>query len=417
MAGLVKTPTLGRVRAKPIVVSSFLVTAILLSACAPAPAAAPTAAPVKPTAAAPAPPTAAPQAAAPAAAAPAAPQADPGKPPGWDQIVADAKREKLIVVTTLGDNDKEVLARFSKAYPDIPVEHTGARPSDISPKIISEQRNGVFSWDVMYSNGTSNMHEVLMGADAFQDLKPYLLLPEVLDDSKWNGGKALMFTSEQKPQILIHELFRTSALYVNREKIPVSELSDPKQLGDPKFKGKFVIDDCRVAAGGTSTLIGIWQYGGESLVRTILRDQAPAFSETKRITAEWIATGRYPIGIGVDEQELANLKKEGVGEAVQKLEYDGGNTSANGIAVFQNAPHPNAAKVFVNWFLSREGQIAWSEAWSRPIDRNSRRNDVPLRNAGAYPDHTKLDQIAIWGTDSGTKIVKAVTDACKENYP
>jgi iron(III) transport system substrate-binding protein len=399
------------------IVGSLLTAVVLVTACAPAPSAAPSAAPAPPVAA-PAPPTGASQAA-PANAAPGA-QADSAKsaaPAGWDQIVADAKREKLVVVTTLGDNDKDLLSRFSKAYPDIPVEHTGARPSDISPKIISEQRNGLYAWDVMYSNGTSNMHEVLMGADAFQDLQPFLILPEVLDDSKWNGGKALMFTSEQKPHILIHELFRTSALYVNREKIPAGELTDPKQLGDPRFKGKFVIDDCRVAAGGTSTLIGIWQYGGESLVRTILKDQAPAFSETKRITAEWIATGRYPIGIGIDEQELSNLKKEGVGDSVQKLEYDGGNTSANGIAVFQNAPHPNASRVFVNWFLSREGQVAWSEAWSRPVDRNSRRNDVPLRNPGAYPDHTKLDQIAIWGTDTGTKIVKAVTDACKENYP
>jgi iron(III) transport system substrate-binding protein len=392
----------------------MVVAAALLSACAPAPAAAPTAAPAKPTSAPQAaPPTAAPAAAQPEAAKPAAAAA----PAGWDQIVADAKREKLVVVTALGDNDKDLLSRFSKAYPDIPVEHTGARPSDISPKIITEQRNGVFAWDLMYSNGTSNMHEVLMAADAFQDIKPYLLLPEVLDDSKWNGGKALMFTSEQKQQIFIHELYRTSALYVNREKIPTSELSDPKQLGDPKFKGKFVIDDCRVAAGGTSTLIGLWQYGGDSLVRTILKDQAPAFSETKRITAEWIATGRYPIGIGIDEQELTNLKKEGVGDKVEKFEYDGGNISANGIAVFQNAPHPNASKVFVNWFLSREGQIAWSEAWSRPIDRNSRRNDVPLRNAAGYPDHTKLDQFAIWGTDTGTRIVKQVTDVCKENYP
>lgn len=411
MARAMKPGTFKRALEKPIV-ASFLVVSMLLTACAPSPAASPTT-PAKPTAA-PAQPTAAPQAAAPAA---PAPQAEAARPAVWDQIVADAKREKLVVVTTLGDNDKDLLSRFAKAYPDIPIEHTGARPSDISPKIITEQRNGVFAWDLMYSNGTSNMHEVLMGADAFQDIKPFLILPEVLDDSKWNGGKALMFTSEQKPQIFIHELYRTSALYVNREKIPASELSDPKQLADPKFKGKFVIDDCRVAAGGTSTLIGLWQYGGESLVQTIFKDQAPAYSETKRITAEWIATGRYPIGIGIDEQELTNLKKEGVGDAVQKLEYDGGNTSANGIAVFQNAPHPNAAKVFTNWFLNREGQIAWSEAWSRPIDRNSRRNDVPLRNPGAYPDHTKLDQIAIWGTDSGTKIVKAVTDACKENYP
>lgn len=394
---------------------SLLMCAVMaFTACAPAPAASPTAAPAKPTTA-----PAAPKAEAPKPAAEAPKPAVPAAaaPSGWDQVVEAAKKEKLVVVTALGDNDKALMAQFSKAYPDIAVEHTGARPSDISPRIITEQRNGLYAWDVMYSNGTSNMNEVLLPADAFQEIKPLLMLPEVLDDSKWNGGKAQLFTSEQRPMILIHEIFMSSSLYVNRDRIPASELNNVMQLTDPKFKGKFVIDDCRVAAGGTSTLIGLWQTGGEQFVRTILKDQAPAFSETKRITAEWLATGRYPIGIGLDEQEVTKLKQEGVGAAVEKFEWGGGNVTASGIAAFKNAPNPNATKVFVNWFLSREGQNAWAESWSRPIPRNSRRNDVQVRNPEGYPDHSKLDTFAIWGTDTGSKVVKAVTDACKEAYP
>jgi ABC-type Fe3+ transport system substrate-binding protein len=42
------------------------------------------------------------------------------------------------------------------------------------------------------------------------------------------------------------------------------------------------------------------------------------------------------------------------------------------------APHPNAAKVFVNWLLSREGQTAFQRVISMPGDaKNSRRIDVP----------------------------------------
>src|SRR5215212_9928370 len=92
------------------IVGWLLTAVVLVTACAPAPSAAPTAAPAPPVAA-PAPPTGASQAA-PASAAPGA-QADSAKsaaPAGWDQIVADAKREKLVVVTTLGDNDKDLLS-------------------------------------------------------------------------------------------------------------------------------------------------------------------------------------------------------------------------------------------------------------------------------------------------------------------
>jgi ABC-type Fe3+ transport system substrate-binding protein len=45
----------------------------------------------------------------------------------------------------------------------------------------------------------------------------------------------------------------------------------------------------------------------------------------------------------------------------------------------KNAPHPNAAKVFVNWFLSREGQKAVQEIMNSALDQiQSMRNDLPL---------------------------------------
>ena len=43
------------------------------------------------------------------------------------------------------------------------------------------------------------------------------------------------------------------------------------------------------------------------------------------------------------------------------------------LALLNRAPHPNAAKVFINWGLSREGQTAWVQI----VERNSRRLDVP----------------------------------------
>ena len=48
------------------------------------------------------------------------------------------------------------------------------------------------------------------------------------------------------------------------------------------------------------------------------------------------------------------------------------------LALMNRAPHPNAAKVFVNWLLSREGQSAFQRVISTPGERkNSRRIDVP----------------------------------------
>src|SRR6187401_1420634 len=45
----------------------------------------------------------------------------------WERTIEAAKREKLIIATMPGANDQRLMAAFQKAFPDIPVEHTGAR--------------------------------------------------------------------------------------------------------------------------------------------------------------------------------------------------------------------------------------------------------------------------------------------------
>jgi ABC-type glycerol-3-phosphate transport system substrate-binding protein len=89
-----------------------------------------------------------------------------------------------------------------------------------------------------------------------------------------------------------------------------------------------------------------------------------------------------------------------VGKAVQQklpIDYldtedwkEGGSSSAAGgtLGITNRAPHPNAAKLFVNWFLSREGQTALQK-YGRPDAHNSRRIDIPKDDVDAY---NRLDE-------------------------
>ena len=64
---------------------------------------------------------------------------------------------------------------------------------------------------------------------------------------------------------------------------------------------------------------------------------------------------------------------------------EGGSSSAAGgtLALPTRAPHPNAAKLFVNWLLSREGQMALQQ-FGRPDAHNSRRIDIPKQDVDAF---------------------------------
>jgi ABC-type Fe3+ transport system substrate-binding protein len=50
------------------------------------------------------------------------------------------------------------------------------------------------------------------------------------------------------------------------------------------------------------------------------------------------------------------------------------------MALVNRAPHPNAAKVYINWVLSREGQIAWQKY----SESNSLRMDIPKDDLPAW---------------------------------
>ena len=58
---------------------------------------------------------------------------------------------------------------------------------------------------------------------------------------------------------------------------------------------------------------------------------------------------------------------------------EGSSFSSGGgsLSLLNQAPHPNAAKVFINWFLSRRGQIALQKLGDIDDPPNSRRIDIP----------------------------------------
>ena len=112
---------------------------------------------------------------------------------------------------------------------------------------------------------------------------------------------------------------------------------------------------------------------------------------------DWLATGRFSIcffcpgvsrakrqGLPVDSFEIM---KEGAG----LVSHFGGLTLAN------RAPHP---KVFINWFLSRRGQMALQEVMARVEDNvpDSLRIDIPKDNIP--PDTRRIEGIHYLELDS-----------------
>jgi iron(III) transport system substrate-binding protein len=210
-------------------------------------------------------------------------------------------------------------------------------------------------------------------------------LPEVVDESKYIRGR-LEFADKTNQYALMMVLNMSRNIYVNRDQISEKDLGSAKELIQPRWKGKIAINDPRGGAGlGALTVLNT-KYG-EELVKALLSKQDLVVAADYRQIGEWVVRGRYPIVLGLTNESLRPFTNEGVGQNVKPL---GGLASLSvgfgSVQVFERAPHVAAAKVFVNWVMTRKAQ----ERIAKIVGENSLRTDVPPGDPGEKVDPAEI---------------------------
>ncbi|HEY7068038.1 MAG TPA: extracellular solute-binding protein [Chloroflexota bacterium] len=328
------------------------------------------------------------------AAAPAQPGAAPAAassaaPEGWEQTVAAAKQEGRLVISAPANTIwREQLTAFQKEYPEIQVEYTGGNSRDFWPRIQQERAGGQYLWDVRIGGPDP---QVFAAKDdgTIAATRPMLMLPEVLDDSKWIGGFDDIFADKEKRFIPGFLASVGAPIYVNRDLIPEPEIHSERDLLDPKWKGKITIQDPRGGAG-LGFLATFLKVHGEQFVRDLLSQDLVVTGDNRQIT-EWVVRGRYPIAIGVRAYDLLVFRQEGLGQnvrPVRTVEALPLSIGSGSIQALSQAPHPNALKVFSNWLLTQRVQQSLTQA----ANENSRRADVPPGYPEEMPDRSQLDK-------------------------
>jgi iron(III) transport system substrate-binding protein len=295
----------------------------------------------------------------------------------WDRTLAAARQEGRVVVHgPPGDIVRRGMTEgFRKAFPDIGLEWLGGRGGEAAAKMEAERRAGIYSVDA-FLGGTTTALTQLKPMGAVEPIKPALLLPEVTDGSKWLGNR-LDFSDRDEQNIVFVTIPKINLLYDPRTVRP-EEIDELQELLDPKWKGRLVINDPTVPGAGNVLFRWLWAVLGPDqtpgYVRA-LREQADAVDRDERRQVEWIARGRYAILVGPSDGVLHQLREQGmnVGTIVDFKGHGTAITPSFGTATLVNrAPNPNAARVFVNWLLTKDGQTAYSTS----MDQASRRLDV-----------------------------------------
>jgi iron(III) transport system substrate-binding protein len=291
----------------------------------------------------------------------------------WDASQRAAEKEgRLIIYGPTGADQQQLYTEvFQQAFPKIKVNYTPGRMSEVISRIMAEQRAGMRQADLVLG-GTDILLGTLKDKGLLQPIRPSLVLPEVLDTGAWFKGK-LWFADKEDKFIPMWRAVPYTAACINTNLVKANDLKSYWDLLQPKWKGKIVSQDLRIGSARNQMFTVYFRKDlGPEYLKRLYGEMNVTISRNLPQIADWVAGGKFAVAIGgVDCDDLAAK-----GLPVVPVHFEGiaavgaGTDPASWLA---SSPNNNAAKIFLNWILSRDGQTQFQKL----TRENSLRVDIP----------------------------------------
>jgi ABC-type Fe3+ transport system substrate-binding protein len=296
-------------------------------------------------------------------------------PDEWKKVLDAAKKDGKVVVggpptAVLRQKFKET---FEKKFA-LEMELVSAPGPQNASRAQSEFKAGVKYFDVLHAG--SGTLEPLMRENMLAPFMDFVILPEVKDPRQWWGGH--MWEDNIKTNRFIYSFLAdfSTPPFCNTDLVKPGEISSYDDFLQPKWKGKIGFFEPRIPSAGQ----GLWGFllkikGKEFLQR--LANQDLFISRDGKQLADALAKGTVAINLGQSQRFIEPYIKAGIPiKSISNLKE--GLSGSNGfgtVAVMKNAPNQNAAKVYINWLLSKEGQDLYGHA----LTQGTRRLDVDTK--------------------------------------
>lgn len=265
----------------------------------------------------------------------------------WDSVVAAAKKEGTVYVYQSQHGTPHWLAvvkSFESRY-GIKVQVYDARASEMTEKIRVEQTSGRYLADVEFHGRTSILQQ--RESDFIQ---------------KHGGMPNIKNLREEFPadEYSVPAWVQNVCFLYNTNLVKAGdEPREWRDLLDPKWKGRMLSDDMRVLGTG-QTLFAVFHkvYGARFLEQ--LREQNLVTDRDLRMSSRRVARGEYAILLTQQIALASDLKGLPIKVVMPS---DGCPYTPIRSAMLRGAPHPNAARLFMNHFIDMDSQLAYGNAW------------------------------------------------------
>ncbi|MBI4334310.1 MAG: extracellular solute-binding protein [Chloroflexi bacterium] len=290
----------------------------------------------------------------------------------WDKTVQAAKAEgEVMVYMHLSAEARiPIVAAFTKKY-GITLDALSATSRELVARVNSEYRAGIHQADV-YIGGVTVLTTETKRLGYLSPMEPALILPEVRDPKNWLDGK-LPFYDQDGFAFSWVSVVSPSIIY-NTDLVKKGQIESHLDLLKPEWKEKLIMTDPSTGGGAASAMYNLVEDWGfekaKAYLISLVRDQKATVTGDLFQGTEWVARGKFPAGVFLSGPTIVQFANEGAPLASPIIKEPKQVTTSNGgLGIFSKPAHPNATIVFVNWLLSREGQMIATPRFGAPSAR------------------------------------------------
>lgn len=273
-------------------------------------------------------------------------------PDRTQRLIDGAKKEGAVTLysSAVVADSNAIIEAFTKKY-GVPVRLWRGSSEDILRRAVTEARGNRYDADVAETAGTEmeglDREKLLVevASPVFSQLVPQAVVPH----RGWVTDRLSIFTAA----------YNTTVIH------PADAPKSYEDLVDPKWKGKLGLE-----ADDANWFMAIAQHMGEAkavaLFRKIVATNGMSLRKGHTLLSNLVVAGEVPLGLSVYGYRVTELKRRAA--PIDGVVLPPGLALPTGIAAFNKAPHPNAALLFMDFYLT-EGERILAERGNVPTNR------------------------------------------------
>ena len=249
-----------------------------------------------------------------------------------------AKKEGKVVVYTNNSGIAPLIKRFEEKYPFVKVEYLRTGAPKLLNKVLTESRAGASNADIIETEGLTSYLMMKKGLYAKYVSPESKVYPAGARDPEgyWTGA---------------HSNYKVVAY--NTRMVAANEVPQTwDDIVQPKWKGKILLASNNYEWFGNVVKI-LGEEKGMAIMRKVAA-QDLMLREGNTLILQLLSAGEGALALAANVDSVEETKAKGA-----KIDWVGVPpvvSRLHPIALAHNAPHPNAAKLYIDFVLSKEGQ-------------------------------------------------------------